>query len=100
MHENGYGVKTDPGEAAAWYRLAAAQKNALAQERLGHLSENGLGQPKDLGAAAKWYQLAAKQDNQEAQNKLGRLYESGQGRWYVRPDLELYAGTRQRSYSR
>lgn len=33
-HEHGYGVEKDLGQAADWYRKAAAQKHAKAQEAL------------------------------------------------------------------
>ena len=37
MHETGRGVPKNPGEAERWFRLAAAQGNAVARERLKYL---------------------------------------------------------------
>ena len=77
--QNGRGVPKDYDEAVKWYRLAAAQGNALAQNNLGVMYENGLGVPKDYDEAIKWYRLAAAQGNAAAQNNLGGMYANGRG---------------------
>ena len=41
MYENGLGVPKDYDEAVKWYRLAAAQGDALAQNNLGWMYDNG-----------------------------------------------------------
>jgi uncharacterized protein len=47
MYENGWGVSKDDKEAAKWYRLAAAQGNAIAQNNLGTMYRDGHGVPQD-----------------------------------------------------
>ena len=44
-----------------WYRLAAEQGLAEAQNKLGALYGDGKGVPQDYTEAAKWYRLAAEQ---------------------------------------
>ncbi|MBM3518860.1 MAG: sel1 repeat family protein, partial [Alphaproteobacteria bacterium] len=49
----------DDAEAARWYRLAAEQDLAQAQNNLGVMYEYGRGVPQDYVQAHKWYNLAA-----------------------------------------
>jgi hypothetical protein len=62
-----------------WYRKAAQQGNADAQNLLGHLYETGEGVPQDLAQAALWYRKAADQGNAPAQRSLAKVYEVGHG---------------------
>lgn len=66
-------------EGVKWYRKAADQGFALAQEVLGSLYYSGDGVPQDYTEAAKWYGKAADQGRGLAQWELGALYYSGKG---------------------
>jgi TPR repeat protein len=59
LYAEGQGVKQDFAEAANWYRKAADQEYAGAQNELGSLYENGQGVPQDYTEAANWYRKAA-----------------------------------------
>ena len=74
-----FGVPQDFAEAVKWYRLAAKQGNAMAQNNLGRMYDKGEGVSKDSVEAVKWYRLAAKQGNAMAQYNLGRMYDKGEG---------------------
>ena len=73
------GVSQDDGEAVKWYRLAAEQGDAAAQNNLGWMYANGRGVSQDDGEAVKWYRLAAEQGDADAQNNLGVAYHNGKG---------------------
>jgi len=77
--DNGQGVLLDEAEAARWYRLAADQGYAGAQNNLGVMYQNGTGVPQDDAEALRLYRLAADQGNARAQNNLGFMYNSGRG---------------------
>lgn len=66
-------------EAARWYRLAAEQGHAHAQQWLAGLYFDGRGVRKDYREAASWYLKAAEQDMACAQSHLGEMYRAGQG---------------------
>ena len=53
------GVPRDYAQAALWYRKAAEQGNAGAQEALGDLYDTGRGVSRDYAEAYFWYDLAA-----------------------------------------
>ena len=66
--------------ALIWYRKAADQGNAYAQNNLAvFYSEGRGGLPKDDREAARLYKLAADQGNAYAQANLGDFYEQGRG---------------------
>ena len=67
-----------------WYRLSAAQGNALAQYNLGLLYFNGKGVAQNHQEALRLYQLAAEQGLVSAQYVIGWMYANGQG---VQKDL-------------
>ena len=73
------GVPQDSKTAVKWYRLAAEQGNALAQNNLGVMYGNGRGVPQDYKTAVKWHRLAAEQGFATAQNNLGFMYANGKG---------------------
>jgi TPR repeat protein len=75
----GNGVKKDYTEAMHWFRKAAEQGHAGAQNNLANMYEEGLGIPKNESEAAQWYRRAAEQSNAEAQHSLGRMYRDGRG---------------------
>ena len=51
----------DYTEAVRWYRKAADQGNAFAQNNLGVMYDNGNGVAQDYVQAHMWYNLAAEQ---------------------------------------
>lgn len=65
--------------AMTWYRKAADQNDATAENNIAYLYESGLGVAQDYGQAAAWYQKAAAQDYPRAQFHLGNLYALGHG---------------------
>ena len=79
MYEYGYEVEADIQEALRWYRSAANQGLAQAQNSLGFMYSLGLGVKRDAERAAYWLQCAAEQSHSGAQTNLGILYTSGQG---------------------
>ena len=60
-------------EAVRWYRRAAEQGQAGAQNGLGRMYENGRGVRRDRVEAVRWYRLAAAQGPLTAQENLDRL---------------------------
>jgi TPR repeat protein len=66
-------------EAAVWFRAAAQQGDATAQEDLAWMYYTGTGIGLNYGQAAKWVRLAAERGNTRAQLDLGYLYEQGKG---------------------
>jgi hypothetical protein len=64
------GVSQDITEAVKWYRKAAQQEQADAQNWLGDLYQDGIFVPQDDDEAEKWYRKAAKQGDAKAQLKL------------------------------
>ena len=79
---------SDYKEAVKWYRLAADQGYARAQDRLGLMYFDGEVVPQDHAEAAKWYRLAADQGFAQAQNNLGIMYANGNGA--PQDDVEAY----------
>jgi hypothetical protein len=79
MFLNERGVPGNDTETATWFRRAAEQGNADAQNNLGVLYYNGAGVPRSYNEAIKWYRFAAEQDNEQAQYNLGLMYKNGEG---------------------
>ena len=69
----------DYTSAVKWYRLAAEQGDAKAQNNLAAMFSLGRGVAQDYVEAVKWYQRAAEQGDAAAQNNLGAMFEQGQG---------------------
>ncbi|MGO4916793.1 tetratricopeptide repeat protein [Pseudogemmobacter sp. W21_MBD1_M6] len=63
MYFNGNGVPQDYAEAMTWFRLAAEQGDAGAQNNLGMMYKIGWGVPQDNQTAHMWYNLAAASGN-------------------------------------
>ncbi|MDR2220610.1 MAG: sel1 repeat family protein [Methylobacillus sp.] len=61
-------------QAAYWYRKAAEQGDAWAQNDLGTLYVNGLGVPQDYAQAVQWFRKAAEQGEPRAMLNLGWNY--------------------------
>ena len=64
-------------EAVEWYRKAAEQGHAQAQNNLAVCLDNGSGCAADKAEAFKWYKKAAEQGIKEAQEALVRRRNSG-----------------------
>jgi len=79
MHTNSEGVPQDDAEAVKWYRRAADQGDAKAQDNLGAMYATGRGVPRDDAEAVKWFRRAAIQGDADAENNLGRMYAKGRG---------------------
>jgi TPR repeat protein len=73
--------KTDPDykKAEEWYRKAAEQGFAEAENGLGELYTDGNGIQKDPAEALKWLSKAAEQGNRPAQMNLASIYVNGTG---------------------
>ena len=67
------GVSQDYSEAVKWYRKAAEQGDAGAQNDLGVCYDNGQGVNKDYTEAVKWYRKAAEQGFLPAKERLQEL---------------------------
>ena len=65
-------------EANKWFRLAAEQGDAKAQNKVGSMYM-GRGVSQDYAEAEKWYRLAAEQGDADAQLRLGFIYRNGLG---------------------
>jgi TPR repeat protein len=107
LSRRGLGVPLDHAAAARWYRKAAEQGDAGAQNALGALYASGLGVPQDHGAAFAWYRRAAEQGAPAHQFDLALMYDNGLGvaqdfsraaEWYAKaaaqglPDAEANLG--------
>ena len=100
MYYSGHGVSKDYAEAVKWYRKAAEQGYALAQNSLGNMYKNGQGVTQDYSEAVKWYRQAAEQGNPASQTTLGNLYHNGLGvtkdyveavKWYSKAAEQGYS---------
>jgi len=69
----------DYSEAEKWFRKAAAQGHADAQNDIGLMYAEGLGVRQDHAQAVKWYRKAAAQGDAMAQYNLGVNYAQGRG---------------------
>ena len=72
-------------EAVKWFRKAAEQGHADAQNNLGECYFYGHGVNENYNEAVKWFRKAAEQDNGKAQRYLGNCYVLGAG---VQQDYE------------
>ena len=79
LYRHGDGVIMDYVEAVRWYRKAAGQGFAGAQNNLAVMYEQGLGVPKNKSEAAKWFRRAAEQGFADAQHSIGLMYKDGKG---------------------
>ena len=76
MYGTGKGVERDYYKAVKWYKEAAMQGDATAQNNMGLMYELGQGVEQDYNKAIEWYQKAAAQGYQLAQQNLDRIYEA------------------------
>ena len=64
--------------AFKWYKIAADNGNAVAQNNLGYMYETGQGVEQNYAKAIEYYTKAAEQGHADAQNNLGCIYGKGQ----------------------
>jgi hypothetical protein len=74
-----YRVVQNHAKAVEWYRKAAEQGNAWAQNNLGWCYKSGKGVELDYIKAVEWYRKSVEQGNAWAQNELGYCYYEGKG---------------------
>jgi TPR repeat protein len=72
-------VQQDYAEALRWYRKAADQDYARAQNAIGYLYELGEGVNQDDAEALRWYRKAVDQNSGRAKYHIGMLYAEGRG---------------------
>ena len=73
MYEHGSGVSQDYTLAADWFRKAAEQGNAHAQDELGAAYYFGHGVPQNNDQAMEWLKKSAAQGDSDAQQNLQAL---------------------------
>ena len=73
MYSNGDGVLQDYAEAVKWYRLAADQGNAFAQNNLGNAYAYGDSVLQDNVMAHMWYNIASANGHDKAGEKRDEL---------------------------
>ncbi|KAI8882326.1 HCP-like protein [Backusella circina FSU 941] len=78
MYANGIGVFVDTENAAKYYKMAADQGHARAQNNLANMYAGGIGIEKDAISAIRLYEKASEQ-NPVANFNLGNVYFYGQG---------------------
>ena len=61
-------------KANYWYKKAAEQGDADAENNLGNAYSNGQGVPKSYTKANYWFTKAAEQGEADAENNLGNAY--------------------------
>jgi TPR repeat protein len=66
-------------EAIKWYKLAAEQGDAKAQNKIGEYYYYGNGVEKNFYEAVKWFKLAAENKDSSSQYYIGYCYYTGQG---------------------
>ena len=75
MYDNGEGVPEDDKEAVKWYRLAAEQGYASAQNNLGFMYGNGTGVPQDNVYSHMWFNNAAYKGHKNAKKNRDIIAE-------------------------
>jgi uncharacterized protein len=66
MYDDGQGTPQDYKEALKWYKAAAEQGFAMAQNNLALMYYNGQGTPQDYKLAHMWFNLAAANGHEPA----------------------------------
>lgn len=91
LYSQGSIIKSDPGQAASWWRRAAESGSVRGMYLYGLACDSGFGERLDQQAAGQWWLRAAKAGFAPAQTNLGVLYAEGLG---VKASLPLaYAWT-------
>ena len=70
---NGRGVRQDYAQAVQWYRRAAEQGHAQAQNNLGVMYEQGQGVRQDSALAQEWYGKICDNGDQKGCDNYRRL---------------------------
>ena len=78
-YRSGIGVARNYEEAFKWYRSAAINGDAAAQNNLANMYERNLAGSGNLAEAYEWYLRSAMQGNPQAQHSLGHMYLTGRG---------------------
>lgn len=78
-HERGLGIKRNPEQALAHYRLAAEAGVAVAQNRMGSLYKRGKVVPLRPAIAVSYWRRAVAQNYGPAEYNLGNAYRKGFG---------------------
>ena len=73
MYNEGIGVPQDYKEAVKWYRLAAEQGDAEAQNNLGVMYDKGRGIDQDYVMAYMYWDIAAVNGYKDAIKNRGRV---------------------------
>jgi TPR repeat protein len=66
MYQKGHGLSKDAKQAVAWYRKAADQGNAFAQNNMGVMYAKGEGVPQDFVYAHMWENIAVSSGLEDA----------------------------------
>jgi tRNA A-37 threonylcarbamoyl transferase component Bud32 len=83
----------NPKASTGWFRMAAIQGRADAQNNLARAYQDGIGVEPDPEKAARWFREAAEQQFILSQNSLGMCYRNGDGverdpdeaeKWFLR----------------
>jgi TPR repeat protein len=73
MYDNGEGVPENDAEAVKWYRKAAEQGDAKAQNNLGSRYAQGEGVPENSIKAYVWWSMGKTQGQESAKENLDIL---------------------------
>lgn len=76
MYDKGRGVPQDYAEAAKWFRLAAKQGNAQAQNNLGAMYDKGHGVLQDNITAHMWFNIAGANSSEYGVTNCNGLAEN------------------------
>jgi hypothetical protein len=79
LYDLGDGVERSDADAAAWYRRAADQGDAIAMTELSHHLRQGRGVAQDVAESWRLLTKAAEAGLPVAQTELGMFYEDGFG---------------------
>lgn len=104
LYRDGDGGPQDKTEAARWFRKAAEQGAAAAQNEMGVLYWRGEGVDQDRVKAGTWFERAAASGSEDAETNLGWFYlDDSQGVYSATSDeeaalLDRYAGSREKAF--
>ena len=71
LYFQGRDITKDYVQSAKWYRKAAEQGDASAQNNLGLMYNMGEGVPEDAAEAARWFRRAAAQGGRRRRGRAG-----------------------------
>jgi len=99
MYDKGKGTPKNNKKAFVWYKKAANQGLADAQNYLAFMYEQGRGTDQDYRKAIKWYKKAAEHGYANTQYNLALMYHQGRGtnqdykkaiKWYKKSAKQGY----------